>query len=198
MIKTNKKFRVNYLRLLRIFKKLKKINILIYIFIFVFVISCFSDNTIIPGKGINDLNFNIKYKNINVIKNKYEKMGVYLTFDNDELTSIMIINPNFTTKEGIKVGQTKNNIIKIYGNPIKENNLELSKSKMNIGIIGYLLVYNGIEFIIDNDIIIGIIIKDGGSTLYDESGLKVKNFEPWKNGFEKEHCKRGILSILKV
>jgi hypothetical protein len=178
MIKTNKKFRVNYLRLLRIFKKLKKINILIYIFIFVFVISCFSDNTIIPGKGINDLNFNIKYKNINVIKNKYEKMGVYLTFDNDELTSIMIINPNFTTKEGIKVGQTKNNIIKIYGNPIKENNLELSKSKMNIGIIGYLLVYNGIEFIIDNDIIIGIIIKDGGSTLYDESGLKVKNFEP--------------------
>lgn len=166
MMKTNKIFTRVYFRFLYFLKKIKKIIIIVNIMnllIFISAMSCFSNDKkiIIPGKGINGLNFKTKYKNIEEISKKYEEKDVYLTIKNGKITLIVITNPEFTTKEGIKVGLTKNKLIEIYGKPIAETKLYLTKSNRIIGTIGDLIVYKGIRFVIDNDIIIGIIIVEG-------------------------------------
>lgn len=144
-------------------KNLNKYYIIVIFLILLLLIGCQEKNkentfSIEPGKGASG--FILRESTYNEIFKKhdreyYNEKGLFFTFnEGKQLTSILITNKKYKTREGFSVGDSIYEIVEKYGSP-KSSNLNLMKSSYNIGNIESYN-YFGIFFLVDESIVIGI------------------------------------------
>lgn len=131
---------------------------LIYI-IFVFI-AC-SSQTIEPGVGIGKyvLGANEEICFINAEeRNMLANKGLFFTFEDNRLTSIAITTSKFSTKEGVRVGDSVEQIKKKLTNQ-NISNVQIVKGDMLIELETEIIAFPGISYIIDENTIAAILVE---------------------------------------
>lgn len=131
------------------------------------------NNILIPGKGYNILILN--KTDITYFKNHkkdiitYNEMGFWFEFNrNNILVLIGTMGPGIRTLEGIKIGNSEEEVIRLYGKPDKKDYEKRIYPKEFHGfdsMFDYTLIYKGVLFYINEGTVMTIAI-------YSEDALK--------------------------
>lgn len=128
------------------------------IIVFIFLVSgcagVVKTKIIYPGGGVGAYVLN-KTRGDTVTK---EEDGVFLTFNKGrELTSVFVTSPLYRTDKGIAVGDKRELVLRVYGDSTISD-MPIRQGEKIIGSLGQALTYPGIKFIINDEIVSGILV----------------------------------------
>jgi hypothetical protein len=111
---------------------------------------------IFPGVGIDSLRIGGGVP-VEHIRNLYASDQVFYNSANGIITSIVVVNPVYHTSEGIKIGSSIVDLVEVYG-PSDRIEVPLLKGSAMIGSAGVVARHKGVDYFIDNDVVIAIMI----------------------------------------
>jgi hypothetical protein len=128
------------------------------------IISCGleNDEMIIPGKRVSE-HILKKHSLKDVLgedssksRKKFSNQGLLFSFDRKKLLStITVTSVKFSTREGIKIGSSRTQVIEKFGKPDSEE----FNDAQNKGIKISAMLYQGISFMMHKNKVVAIVIK---------------------------------------
>lgn len=137
----------------------KFLVLLLIIYIDFSVLGCVS-SLISPGSGVGKYHLGAPEHDIFTNREEREKLakdGLLFTFNQGEISSITVANKKYSTKEGVRVGDSIKKIENMRMN-LATTKLQLEKGDEIIPTNVNIVSLDGIRFLINEDKISGIIV----------------------------------------
>ncbi len=134
---------------------MKKIAIILTFFITFYANA--KDNLVSPGIGVATLFIGNLYPTDHK-RREYADKGVFFSGSDEIINSIWIESSMYETKEGIKIGDSLERVLQVFG---KKKSVELSwlKGGVKKANMSEAIAYEGITFTINNNYVSSIIIS---------------------------------------